>query len=348
MTTTATRPHRPTRGTTSPLQPHGTSARAIGRPAQGIPGCKCPPCKAAKRKADKKRALLNATGRPVRVPAQPVTDHVRALLAAGMGWPRIARAARCSSCTIQRLLAGQELIKRSVADRILAVKARPAPGRHVDPTGSRRRIQALMAIGHTMVRISAEAAVDQSILVDVLHGHVSTVRGVTVDRIAAAYDWLSGKPAPADRFATRSRNRAAREGWAPPAAWEEAAIDDPQAHPEWTGYCGTHRGWHMHRLQKLPMCVRCEAAHEQWTEANRHLTPVELRRLLFGERQTVSERGRALADDARELFRQGYDRETAADRLGLTRDYLGTILRRYPGHAEADGEEAADQQQEAA
>ncbi|WP_406170188.1 hypothetical protein OIE52_38935 [Streptomyces canus] len=231
--TTAVRPNRPTRGKRSPMAPHGTAARAVGRPGIGIPGCKCQPCRDAKYKADGLRALANLSGRPVRIPAAPVVAHLRSLLDAGMGWPRICRAAHCSSSTIARLLKGQELVRRTVADRLLAVKYRPAPGRTLDATGTRRRIQALMAIGHTVIGIAVESGVDCSVLHDILGGAAS-VRGMTFDRIAAAYDWLATQAPVTDRpsSATVSRLRAEREGWRDPQWWEDyGRIDDPAFRP---------------------------------------------------------------------------------------------------------------------
>ncbi|WP_045562328.1 hypothetical protein [Streptomyces sp. FxanaA7] len=234
--TTATRPspNRPTRGQRSPLPPHGTAARGVGRPGQGIPGCKCQPCRDAKNKADTLRHIANASGRPVRVPAAPVAAHIRSLLDAGMGWVRISRAAHSSSCTVARILNGQELIRRTAAERLLAVKYRPAPGRTVNATGTRRRVQALLAIGHPVVNIATESGVDHSVIHDVLNG-AENVRGMTFDRIAAAYDWLSQQP-PTDvrpSAVTVSRNRAAREGWRDPQWWEDyGRIDDPAFDPD--------------------------------------------------------------------------------------------------------------------
>lgn len=232
MTTAAKRPHRPTRGIRSPLPPHGTPARGVGRPGQGIAGCKCQPCRDAKNKADSLRLLANLSGKPVRIPAEPITAHLRSLLAAGMGWPRITRAAHCSTCTISRLLNGQEKVRRSVAERILAVQFRPAPGRIVDALGTRRRIQALMAMGHTVAGISDESGVDASVLSDVLGG-ADHVRGMTCDRISAAYDWLSHTP-PANTHpaaVTANRLRAERNGWAGPEYWDEEDFDNPDFVP---------------------------------------------------------------------------------------------------------------------
>jgi hypothetical protein len=332
VTTPVRRPNRPTRGQRSPLPPHGTSARGTGRPGQGIPGCKCQPCRNAKNKADSMRALANLSGRPVRVPAAPVAAHVRALLDAGMGWVRITRAAHSSSCTLARILNGQELIRRTAAERILAVKYRPAPGRTVNATGTRRRIQALMAIGHTITGIAAESGVDHSVIHDILNG-AANVRGVTYDRIAAAYDWLAGGP-PADvrpSAATVSRKRAAREGWAPPIAWDDDRIDDPAATPEWTGCCGTDRGWWMHTLHDIPMCPRCETAHAAWLAERRDLPGRERWRQLALAKGAASSRGANLAHDARELMRiSGLDIEQAAERLGITRQHLYQELVRHP------------------
>lgn len=233
--TTADRqnPNRPTRGQRSPLAPHGTAARYVGRPGQGIRGCRCQPCRDAKNKADTLRHIANASGRPARIPAAPVADHIRDLLNAGMGWTRITRAAHCSSSTIKRILGGQDVVRRTVADRLLAVKYRPAPGRTVNATGTRRRVQALLAIGHPVVNIATESGVDHSVIHDVLNG-AGNVRGMTFDRLAAAYDWLSQQP-PTDvrpSAVSVSRNRAAREGWRDPQWWEDyGGIDDPAFDP---------------------------------------------------------------------------------------------------------------------
>ncbi|MFC9268999.1 hypothetical protein ACFTXJ_14650 [Streptomyces zhihengii] len=179
------------------------------------------------------RAVLNMSGRPVRIPAAPVAEHLRSLLDAGMGWTRITRAGKCSTCTIARILNGQELIRRTVADRLLAITYRPAPGRYVEATGTRRRIQALIAIGNPVTGIAAEAEVDHSVITDILNG-CPRVRGITFDRIAATYDWLAHQPPVTSRAssATACRNRGRREGWRDPQWWDDMGdIDDPDFDP---------------------------------------------------------------------------------------------------------------------
>ena len=278
------------------------------------------------------RALANLSGRPVRVPAAPVVSHIRSLLDEGMGWTRISRAAHSSSCTIARILNGQELIRRTVADRLLAVKYRPAPGRTVEATGTRRRIQALIAIGHTIVGISDESGVDHSVIHDILGG-CANVRGVTADRIAAAYDWMSERPPAGGRksAATVSRNRAAREGWPPASAWDDDTIDDPKSLPDWTGHCGTDRGWWLHNVNGIPVCARCQEAHDAWLAERRHLPAPERFRQLAFAKGAATNRGAVLAADARELIRvSGLGLDQVAERLGVTRDYIQQELGRHP------------------
>ena len=65
----------------------------------------------------------------------------------------------------------------------------------------------------------------------------------------------------------RARRHAATHGWAPPAAWDDDRLDDPAAHPDWTGSCGTPSGAAAHRRDGLlPVCRPCldaAAAHQR-------------------------------------------------------------------------------------
>src|SRR5690606_31398529 len=44
--------------------------------------------------------------------------------------------------------------------------------------------------------------------------------------------------------------------------WDPDTIDDPDAYPEWTGACGTHRGRLIHKREGTPVCGPCKAAPE--------------------------------------------------------------------------------------
>ena len=99
--------------------------------------------------------------------------------------------------------------------------------RRVAAVGARRRIQALMALGHRGVDIAEVAGMHprQVQLTAVTRRWVSPV---THARIVAAYEALSGRPGVSEK----TRQRARRAGWAPPLAWEFVDIDDPLAEPE--------------------------------------------------------------------------------------------------------------------
>ncbi|MFC9244585.1 hypothetical protein ACFT7S_11310 [Streptomyces sp. NPDC057136] len=130
--------------------------------------------------------------------------------------------------------------------------------------------------------------------------------------------------------ANRFRNYARAKGWPPPAAWDDDVIDDPAALPEWTGCCGTDRGWWMHTLQKLPMCELCEAAHERWNAKHRGLEKGAFQAALMKSRASASSRGSDIAEDGRELMRLGHSYDTAAGRLGVTLNHLQQELHRHP------------------
>jgi hypothetical protein len=95
----------------------------------------------------------------------------------------------------------------------------------VDATGTRRRIQALAAIGWSMGEQSRRLGWHESM------AHSLTKRRWvipgTAAKVAALYDELSMTPG----TNLRARNEAARKGWAVPLAWDDDEIDDPAARP---------------------------------------------------------------------------------------------------------------------
>lgn len=215
---------------TRPLPDHGTTARAKGRPANGIPRCYCPPCRAAERAYDKRRRYLNTTGRTLRVPAAPVAAHINTLLAAGAGWVQLAELAEVSQSSLSKIrCAQQETVNRTVAARILAIK--PGQGiparRSVPALGAIRRVRALMALGHTCKTIQGTTGLDHTVMHGLVNGHLTTIYASTHNAIADAYRRLATRPG----SNARARNRARREGWHGPLAWDDN-IDDPDATPD--------------------------------------------------------------------------------------------------------------------
>jgi hypothetical protein len=96
-----------------------------------------------------------------------------------------------------------------------------------DATGSRRRLQALAAIGWSSLEVKEASGVSNGFLSAVRAGHHETLRPFFADKIAEAYDSLSMRVGPS----TRARNLAQRKGWVPPLAWDDDEIDDPAAKP---------------------------------------------------------------------------------------------------------------------
>lgn len=102
--------------------------------------------------------------------------------------------------------------------------------RLVDATGTRRRIQALIAIGYRHTVLATELGVSHDVIRK--RSIAPKVNRDTAAAVAGLYDRLSmtvpvGRT-PGERVAiSRARNLAARNGWPPPLAW-----DNPDDHTE--------------------------------------------------------------------------------------------------------------------
>lgn len=273
------------------------------------------------------RDLNRHRGIPNRVPptrVQKRLTHMRTT----MSWGQIAAVTGCSAAHLREILRGDRpAINRLTEEKVLT--ARPAPARargmYIDATPSVRRVQALMTIGHPQHAIAAAAGTPTN-RVRLLATGQTVMRQMLADKIETAWQTLRDTPG----GSTRARNMAARLGWAPPIAWDDDTIDDPDAIPDWTGHCGTDRGWWAHRDHAIPTCQPCRDAHAQWLDAHRHLDRAERARALFHARADASGRGAALAEAARELLGQGYDIVQAADRLRVSRSHLEHSLARHP------------------
>jgi hypothetical protein len=220
---------------------HGTYRRYT------LDHCHCDPCRAAATAYNAELRRRKAYGQEPYADARPAAAHVRALMAAGMGWKRVAAAAGLDNSLVYPLLYGRPdrnggaprtKARRTTVEAILAVPMPTlddlADGRRVDPTGTARRVQALACIGWSVDRTAARAGIDRQAVDQALRGGQVTVK--TARAIRDCYDELWATPAPeGDQrqriAAARSRNRAARLGWSPPLAWDDEAIDDPAVTP---------------------------------------------------------------------------------------------------------------------
>lgn len=219
---------RPAAGTNRPLPPHGTPARYQGNRTGTRPPCKCRPCVAAHSKACQLRVLAHLTGVPPRVPAKPVADHVRSLIAVGMSRAQIAVAAGVSRSSVAHIALEQNpTVNRTTADKILAV--RPRIVRDTDrlpAVGTRRRLQALYAMGHGSKAIRSLSGLTNGAVQNLLYERTGDVTAATYKAVRAAYRRLATTPGSSDRAKASAR----RHGWPPPAAWDDD-IDNPAAVP---------------------------------------------------------------------------------------------------------------------
>lgn len=104
--------------------------------------------------------------------------------------------------------------------------------RMVPATGTRRRIWALKALGHSGADIAGRIGVTYQAIHKLEHGRADRVFAATAANVARAYEGMC-MVQPSGYHATRIRNQAARRGYAPPLAWDN--IDDPDEFPDLGG-----------------------------------------------------------------------------------------------------------------
>lgn len=188
----------------------------------------------------RRRAIKNGTLRPSLVDAEAVRTHVRYLQQHGLSATSIASAAGISPYTIWYLFNGDPRRNRpparqttaTIAELLLAVQPHaviPAVG-YLNSTGTQRRLQALIALGWSAQQIDTRLGVPFGRTHEILLA--PRVKGRTARAVRALYASLSESTPDGDKAGiTRARNWAARQGWAPPIAWDDDTIDDPTAEP---------------------------------------------------------------------------------------------------------------------
>ena len=271
------------------------------------------------------RELNRYRGIPNRLAPDTCIQRIN-LLRQTMSWTDIATRTGTSAAHLRRIASGKEpQINRLTQDKVLAVQPTVSPCKVIEATGSVRRVRALQARGHSQYTI-AEAASSTQYRISCLAAGQTTIRVGYAQRIAVAYEQL----AHLEGNSTRGRNNALHNGWAPPITWDDDTIDDPSAHPDWTGHCGTDRGWWLHRANNIPTCQPCQQAHDGWRDQHKHLDHKQRWAAASKARAAAASRGIAIAANARELFAQGYTTDQAALRLGVGRDRIEQELRRHP------------------
>lgn len=168
------------------------------------------------------------------VDAAPIIAHYEALRSSGMSVYRIAEVAGVHRDTLYRMGRRSRTVQIETARKILAV---PIPSRvidggakYVDATGTRRRLQALMASGWPIRTLEVQLGRHDSALWNAMR--TETVFASTAAAVADLFDHLQLTPGPSER----SRRLAQSKGWHLPLAWDEDTIDDPNAQPDMGAY----------------------------------------------------------------------------------------------------------------
>ncbi|MDK0525056.1 hypothetical protein [Streptomyces sp. ML-6] len=255
------------------------SARAHGTYVKyKLDGCRCYPCcwGEAQYRANRARAIAYGTWQPY-VDAEPVRAHVKTLSEFGIGWMRLARLASVPRGTVSKLLYGDPSRGMSPSKRLLPKNATAllsieptldnlGAAARIDGTGTRRRLQALVAAGWPQVRLADGLGIDRGNFGKTVHGD-QQVKASTARAAMALYDqlWRADPRAHGVRphVYDRTRHQAAEAHWAPVGAWDDDTIDDPTAYPDWTGRCGTPDGCHEHYRLHIPVCAPCRQARAE-------------------------------------------------------------------------------------
>ena len=208
--TTATRPHAPS------------------RPCYQA-GCRADGCVLEAYRYRKQLTLEHSRGQRRRRDAHQTRTHIQRLIFAGWTQTQIGTASGLSTTSICNLHAGtQATVANWRAAAILAVEIGPPPadGKHVDATGSMRRLRALCVIGHPLARLAPQLGTTRDRLKVIANAHTELVRTQEAAAIARLYRRLATIPGTSKQVQTLARGK----GWHGPLAWDD--IDDPACQPE--------------------------------------------------------------------------------------------------------------------
>ena len=206
---------------------HGLSSYTIG--------CRCSDCVTTGRAYNNERRRRIAYGRPTTdlIDAEPAREHVVRLLS--LGWSR-RQITSITGGDIAALLYGRpseglpplRRISVQASRKILQIPLElVATDKRIPADGSRRRSQALCALGHSVSWQAAESGVARSVLSPLVNGDFRMVQARHAVAVRDLYAKWWDRPAAASRGASRVRGLALRKGYLPPLAWDDDLIDLP-------------------------------------------------------------------------------------------------------------------------
>lgn len=210
--------------------------------------CRRPECVERKNQWQRDLRRKKREGQSALVDAQPVRAHLYRLQAAGISTYRVALIAGVDDWTVRAFMpstSGRRARKHAtspdIAAKILAVTPEQGISAYVDGTGTRRRIQALVANGWPMRRLPEHLDLHGTYINDLINGRQQDrpVFAATAEKVTHAYQQLKDqKPTRHGieaRVVKRIRGLATAKRWPTPKYWDQHAdaIDDPHFEPEY-------------------------------------------------------------------------------------------------------------------
>lgn len=286
----------------------------IRQPGSIWSACKCGKCRASNARTAKARRTMRAVG----ISNEQAWQAWDSLLDAGISPRQISQTIGVLETSVAnmgvRRRAGQTpMLRHSTRKAIVAMAANPPQSLWVDSCGPARRLQALSACGWSMADVAKHVEVPTSTLHALRSQITSKTRRDLAETIRDVYERLWDQPPTGNvRAIGRSRNTAKDNGWAPPAMWDDEALDDPDARA-WTEQdywvqCGQCDGTGHVRGAAHRRCRACDGA---------------------GRRESKPSKDNAIdVEDVRMLAGGGSGWEDLSARLGVDRGSIYTRLRR--------------------
>lgn len=208
--------------------------------------CRCRECRSAHADYMVERNRQVAYGRwdSGYVDAEPVREHLRTLAAAGISPRSAAHLSGVSHQVVALLVWGKasdgtprpsRRMRRDNASALLAVRpdaTMATPYALIDRTGTRRRLQALVALGWPTTRLAEQLGISRANFAHLLQETKQHVRTWRANTVRDLYSRLSMTLPPQEteldrRTVEQARSLARRRGWPPPLAWDDDELDDP-------------------------------------------------------------------------------------------------------------------------
>lgn len=163
-------------------------------------------------------------------------EHVKQLVQSGGTCSGIADVAGLARTTVRDFISGRRSATPYTTTALLAVSSDALQPTRVDAGGTRLRLRALFAMGHSSACIARAVDVHPATIRAFVRGEATTISPDLRDAIAAVYDawWDKRAPerTPTERaIATAARRRAITGDWCTGAALDDDLLDTPGYKP---------------------------------------------------------------------------------------------------------------------